>query len=338
MSLRNFWYIACVADDLRPGPKAVRLFGEHYVLWRDGSGQAAAAVDRCAHRNAPLSEGEVKGGCLACPYHGWSYDAEGRCNRIPSLADGRPIPASAKIKTLPVCEQDGYVWVCPGDRRPDHPPRRFPHCGEDGWITFRMRTLFDSDVESCLENFLDCPHTATVHRGWFRNPDPREVDAVMRRHAEGVEVEFANEPATGSLVSRLFYPKGANLKHTDRFLMPNLSRVDYEFGPQHHYIITSQASPVTERRTEVFTVITFRHGSIGPLVRWFFQPLCHHIIRQDVAILKRQGRNLRRFGGPDYAHVETDLVGLHMHTLRRRAELGEAPPKEISERTLRIRF
>jgi len=57
-----------------------------------------------------------------------------------------------------------------------------------------------------------------------------------------------------------------------------------------------------------------------------------------VAILKRQGRNLRRFGGPDYAHVETDLVGLHMHTLRRRAELGEAPPKEISERTLRIRF
>jgi hypothetical protein len=41
---------------------------------------------------------------------------------------------------------------------------------------------------------------------------------------------------------------------------------------------------------------------------------------------------------PDYAHVETDLIGLHMHNLRRRADLGEAPPEEIVERTLRIRF
>jgi phenylpropionate dioxygenase-like ring-hydroxylating dioxygenase large terminal subunit len=201
-----------------------------------------------------------------------------------------------------------------------------------------MRTRFRSDVESCLENFLDCPHTATVHRGWFRNPDPREVDALVRRHPDGVDVEFANEPVTDSVISRLFYPKGASLRHTDRFLMPNLSRVDYEFGPRHHYIITSQATPVTHRKTDVFTVITFRHGRIGSLVRLLFQPLSHLIIRQDVSILRKQGGNLRRFGGPDYAHVETDLIALHMQSLRRRAEKGESPPEEVSERRLRIRF
>lgn len=338
MSLRNYWYIACASKDLRSQPVTVRVFGERFALWRDASGRPALVRDRCAHRNAPLSEGEVREGCLTCPYHGWRYDDKGRCAHVPSLAEGRPIPGTTTIDSFPVCEQDGYVWVCPGGTPPAEPPRRFPHCDEPGWTTFRMRTRFDSDVESCLENFLDCPHTSTVHRGWFRNPDAREVDALVRRHPDGVDVEFANEPVTGSLVSRLFYPKGATLRHTDRFLMPNLSRVDYEFGPRHHYIITSQATPVTEHKTDVFTVITFRHGRLGWLVRLAFQPMSRRIIQQDVDILKLQGRNLRRFGGADYAHVETDLIGLHMQALRRHADRGEPAPDKISERRLRIRF
>lgn len=337
MSLQNEWYIGCESRRLKNRPLAVRLFSTDFVLWRDAEGVAHAAVDRCAHRNAPLSKGSVEAGCLVCPYHGWKYDGAGECRHIPSLAEGRPIPAAARLLTRSICEQDGYVWLCPGVA-PTHAPRAFPHCDAPGWTTFRMRTRFDSNVEACLENFLDCPHTATVHRGWFRNPDPREMDAVVRKGPDSVEVAFEKEPTTNSFISRLFYPKHCLLHHTDQFLMPNLSRVDYRFDDRHHFIITSQASPVDEWTTEVYTVITFCYGRIGWLVRLAFEPMSRHIIQQDVDILRLQGANLRRFGGADYTHTETDLIALHMQSLRRRAERGETPGTEVNEKRIRLRF
>lgn len=338
MSLRNAWYIACTSSALKRRPLAVTLFSVRVVLWRDESGRAHVFEDRCPHRSAPLSEGFVKNGCLVCPYHGWSFGDDGKCTHIPALSGEATIPEVARARPYPVLEQQGYVWVWPGDAEATGQPFQFPHLGESGWITFRMRTRFDSSVEACLENFLDCPHTATVHRGWFRNPDTRELSATVKRHAGGVDVTFADEPVTDSLVSRLLYPKGLPLRHTDRFIMPNVSCVDYEFGPQHHYIITSHAVPISDSQTEVFTVITFRHGRIGWLMRLMFEPMSRHIIQQDVDILKKHGDNVRRFGQEKQTHVETDLISLHMQSLRRLAARADPMPAETSERVIRIRF
>ena len=337
MSLQNDWYIACAARELKRKPMPVRIFSNGYVLWRDEAGNAHACLDRCAHRNAPLSKGYVEHNCIVCPYHGWQFGADGHCEKIPSLAEGRTIPSQAKVHSVSVCEQDGYVWICPGENPPPK-PREFPHCDENGWTTFRMKTRFASNVESCLENFLDCPHTATVHKGWFRNPDPREMDAIVRKKRDVVEVEFENEPISNSFISRLFYPKNSTLQHTDRFIMPNLSRVDYRFDDRHHFIITSQATPVDEMITDVYTVISFCYGKIGWLVRLVFEPMSRHIIQQDVRIMKLQGDNLQRFGGADYAHVETDLISLHMQSMRRRVERGQELIDESTEKRIRIRF
>lgn len=120
--------------------------------------------------------------------------------------------------------------------------------------------------------------------------------------------------------------------------MPNLSRVDYRFDDDHHFIITSQATPVDDGMTDVYTVITFRYGRIGGLVRLLFEPMSRRIIQQDMDILKIQGDNVRKFNGEDYAHVETDLIALHMQALRRRAERGEPAPADVMEKRIRIRF
>jgi phenylpropionate dioxygenase-like ring-hydroxylating dioxygenase large terminal subunit len=336
MSLLNNWYIVCRSHELKQKPRPVHLFDTAFVVWRDASGKAHALMDRCPHRNAPLSAGRVEDGCVVCPYHGWKFDGTGTCSHVPSLSDDRPLPNTA-VRSLAVCEQDSYVWLCPGTP-PKTPPRPFPNCEKPGWTTFHMRTHFAAGVEACLENFLDCPHTATVHRGWFRNPDAREMDAVVRRLPDAVEVKFENEPVTDSWIARLFYPGNARVAHTDRFLMPNISRVDYRFGADHHFIITSQATPLDSDHTEVHTVISFRYGRIGWLVRLLFEPMSRVIIRQDVDILKLQGDNVRRFGGSQYSHVETDLISLHMQSLRRKADRGEPPPEESSEKRIRIRF
>jgi phenylpropionate dioxygenase-like ring-hydroxylating dioxygenase large terminal subunit len=338
MGLKDYWYIVAESGDIKQKPVAVAPFGERMVLFRNNNGQIAALEDRCSHRNMKLSLGKVSSGCITCPYHGWTFDGAGRCVQIPSLGACERLPNHG-VRAYPVREQDGYVWVYPGESIPESSPFEFPHHGERNWTTFRMQTRFQASVESCLENFLDCPHTVYVHGGWFRNHDTRQLSAIVRSTAESVAVEFRGEPITKSLVSRLFFPNGRELRHTDRFLMPNISSVDYDFGPDRHFIITSQCTPLGEYETDVYTVITFTFGSIAPLIRLLLEPICHKIIRQDVDILAAQTEQLRHFGGPQFCHVETDLLGLKIHSMRRRAERSE-PPAEVTnqEREITICF
>jgi phenylpropionate dioxygenase-like ring-hydroxylating dioxygenase large terminal subunit len=343
MSLQDYWYIACESGELSALPLPRTLFDRHLVLYRDGTGKPAALLDRCAHRNMALSLGKVVEGCLECPYHGWRYNAEGQCKTVPSLGPEGAIPSSIHVQAFRCVEQDGYVWVFCGENEATRLPFSFPNVSAPEWTTFRMKTRFEASVESCLENFLDCPHTVFVHKGWFRNPDARALTALVRRLADSVEVEFKNEPTSDSVIARLLYPKDQPLKHTDRFIMPNLSRVDYDFGPKHHFIITSQCTPISEMETEVYTVMTYRYGAWGSLIRLFFEPMSRHIIKQDVEILAAQTRQLGLFGGAKFSHVETDLLGLHIQSMRRQADRqasngANAPEAETSERKITIRF
>lgn len=338
MSLKEYWYIAAEGRELKRRPLSVELYGNKLVLFRSADGRTAALEDRCAHRNTELSRGHVESNCIECPYHGWQYDLDGRCVHVPSLGDGARIPRHS-VRSFPVREQGGFLWVYLGEKQPTSDPFHFPHSLESGWTSFCMKTRFTASVEACLENFLDCPHTVYVHKGWFRTHDTRKLQARVRSNCGSVEVEFGGEPISDSVVSRLFFPKGRELRHTDRFLMPSISRVDYDFGPDRHFIITSQCTPINESETQVYTVITYRFGIVGLLVRLALEPICRKIIRQDVDILKLQAEQLRRFGGPRFAHVDTDLLGLRIQSMRRRAEGSEAYRQEgQSEREITICF
>jgi phenylpropionate dioxygenase-like ring-hydroxylating dioxygenase large terminal subunit len=222
-------------------------------------------------------------------------------------------------------ECDGFVWVFVGNTTPRTQPRPFPHRAERGWTTFVMKNRFEAGALACLENFLDCPHTAYVHHAWFRSPRSREVSAQVTRAIDEVRVEFDERPRRDSVVARLLFPKGRPLAHTDRFLMPTTSRVDYVFGPDWHFIITSQCTPVTDEVTDVYTVVTFHAFRVGALVRLYFEPLCRRIIRQDLDVLKAQTEDIRRFGGPRFTSVMSDLVGPQIARLWREPSPGPLP-------------
>lgn len=317
--LKEYWYIAAYSSELRTRPVARTVLGTPLVLFRRLDGTAVGLIDRCAHRNMALSRGRVRDGSIECSYHGWRYGADGRCVEIPSLETGAEPPANAAVRSFQTIEKDGFVWVYMGSKNPAQAPRSFPHSGEPHWTTFRMKTRFAASAFACLENFLDCPHTVYVHTTWFRSRDCREVRARVVPCEDGVEVEFLDERETKSVVSRLLFPSGEKMIHKDRFLMPTTSRVDYSFGPDRHFIITSQCTPITERETEVYTVITFRFGQIGALVKMFFAPLARRIIRQDVKILQAQAEQLQRFGESRFTFVKSDLVGPHIWELWQRA-------------------
>lgn len=325
-------------------PLARTLLGEALVLFRQSDGKPAALVDRCAHRNMALSRGQVRDGCLECPYHGWRYAGDGSCVLVPSLAEPAGVPASISVAAHPSISSDGYVWVYMGDGRPAAPPPRLPHKGEAGWTTFTMANRFEASAYACLENFLDCPHTVFVHRGLFRSPGAKPVRARLSCSATEVTAEFSEERDAQSLVSRLLFPKGRPMLHTDRFCMPTTSRVDYSFGEDRHFMISSHCTPVSEHLTDVYTVITFRFGRVAPLVRLFFEPLSWRIIRQDLEVLRAQTENLKRFGSARFTSLGSDLIGpqilrLWRESLRRgAAEPAAAGGERAWEKDVVLRF
>ena len=54
------------------------------MVFRDKDGAASCIRDECAHRACPLSLGTLENGEIACAYHGWAFDGEGKCTKMPS--------------------------------------------------------------------------------------------------------------------------------------------------------------------------------------------------------------------------------------------------------------
>jgi phenylpropionate dioxygenase-like ring-hydroxylating dioxygenase large terminal subunit len=335
-TLNGYWYISA---DLGRRPIRRLVEQETLLLFRDAAGKAKALFDRCAHRGMALSQGRVVGDRIECPYHGWQYDGAGKVCAVPALRAGEALPEPRKMRAFAVAESDQHLWVWIGQGPPAGPPFHFPHCGEPGWTTFFMQTRFAAPVEACLENFLDVPHTLFVHPGLFRSKDQRPTRARVRHLPDGVEAEFLNEQPLRGLGPRLLFPAGTVMRHTDRFILPAITRVDYTFGDHHALIISSQCSQRQEYVVDVTTAITWRL----PLPRWLARPFlryyCRRVIQQDVDVLNTIGEQQKRFGG-SYTSTSADLLGRHIRALRRQAAQGQDQrtrgPAVCAETLLRI--
>ena len=79
--------------------------------------------------SAALSAGKLTGDRIACPYHGWQYEPDGACSRIPANPPGRGIPKKARVDSYPVREEYGLIWAFLGDLPEDERPP-IPHFPE----------------------------------------------------------------------------------------------------------------------------------------------------------------------------------------------------------------
>jgi nitrite reductase/ring-hydroxylating ferredoxin subunit len=107
------WLAVATSAQVTTRPLAVVVEDRRIVLVRlDPAGPAVAFADRCPHRRVPLSAGTVVDGRLRCAYHGWSFDASGRCADLPTLRPGEPVPPNAHLApVVPVREEGGQVLV-----------------------------------------------------------------------------------------------------------------------------------------------------------------------------------------------------------------------------------
>ena len=110
------WYVFADARALRDRPVTRAMPWGEVVVWRTPGGLAAAGA-RCWHMGADLGGGHVAGECVVCPFHGWRFDAAGRC----------PDHAGARLPTFAVAEAEGRIHVAPDAA----PPHDVPVFGED---------------------------------------------------------------------------------------------------------------------------------------------------------------------------------------------------------------
>ena len=110
----NHWYVVASSSEVNNQPVAVELWHQKIVLFRNKQGQVQALEDRCPHRQVKLSDGQVMGNEIECAYHGWRFDDKGSCSLVPYLQPKQKLP-NCKLKSYPVQELDGFIWLFPGD-------------------------------------------------------------------------------------------------------------------------------------------------------------------------------------------------------------------------------
>jgi phenylpropionate dioxygenase-like ring-hydroxylating dioxygenase large terminal subunit len=164
--VRNAWYVAGLSEEFEPEELNQRVITEKaIVVWRARAGEVVAFDDRCCHKRMPMSAGRfIEDGLLECAYHGLCFNSAGQCVRIPSQP-GLPIPSRARLRRFPVIEQDGVVWLWPGDpdRVGDVRPPPTPELVDPAWehISGTMEVAANSVL--MVENLLDVSHFYPLH-------------------------------------------------------------------------------------------------------------------------------------------------------------------------------
>ena len=174
--LRNLWYRAAQASDLRRGRMFRRiLLGEPILLGRTKDGEAFALRDICPHRGVPLSAGKIlPENAVQCPYHGWRFRHDGVCSAIPSLVEGQDMdPTKIRVRSYPVREQDGLIWVyvaeTPGTAPKSEPPRVPVENPKPRWHDIQN---FPCDIDHAVIGLMDPVHAAYVHDHWWWKVTP----------------------------------------------------------------------------------------------------------------------------------------------------------------------
>jgi len=294
----NFWYPICTSEELDEGkPVRAETIGVRLVAFRDTAGAAHVLSDTCVHRGGSLSEGQVVGDRVKCPYHGWEYSGDGKCAKIPSM-NGEKLPARAKVDSYPVAEKYGVVFAFLGDLPEDERPPE-PIVNEDGREGWRISGPIVFDIEGyferSVENGLDPTHNEFVHPAQGA-PSVADHQVVVENQEWGSSFEAAFGPYTQETSRQKIaettgtdglragsWHVGPNTLMTGIYLPKNNTFVQYFFE-----------QPQSKTRTRIF-FINARNNTLGADKDEYINSTFLNIVAEDRKIIE----NLRPFATPE---------------------------------------
>ena len=134
----------------------------------------------------------MKDGNLVCPYHGWEYNSEGTCTKIPQLPDERAIPLKAKAIKYTCRAEYGFVWINFENNNPEFPS--YPEFMDNSYrnVLWGPQEV-NANPPRIVENFLDVGHLSFIHEGFLGVPEYPEI-GDYDVHTEGKRI-FSDEIA-----------------------------------------------------------------------------------------------------------------------------------------------
>jgi 5,5'-dehydrodivanillate O-demethylase len=180
--LRRYWYPIATAAEMRDTwTKRVRLLGEDLVLYRDRGGRLGLIGEFCPHRRASLAYGIPALDGIRCPYHGWKFDAAGRCIEQPNEPEGSNFKDKVSIGGYAVGELGGLVWGYLGPQ----PAPLIPKL--DGFVVEPAIRMVGQALVPCnwlqiMENSCDPVHTEWLHG---------HLQEFVEEQRDGIKPSFA---------------------------------------------------------------------------------------------------------------------------------------------------
>jgi vanillate O-demethylase monooxygenase subunit len=317
----NCWRVAGYADEIGRRPLARWLLDTPVVLYRTGSGAVVALEDRCPHRQAPLSIGQLRGDAIECGYHGFQFGQDGRCVRVPSMSAPPPI----RVQTYPVQEIGPLVWIYLGDTAviSEVPaPPALPWISDDQFALRKGYMPIAANYMLLKENVLDLTHFGYVHAATFGISDwvdppqvRREKDAVFYRQ------DFVETPLIPGMAIPLELEPGTpwNRRNEGGFLSPAVQQGGTDFfDPSAPDIAMARmrfahlTTPIDSGNMHYFYVFgrDYAHESAAMDI---FETMVTRGFKEDEVVLEQiqalVGRKPRR-GSEGERSVKADAAGI----------------------------
>lgn len=310
----NYWFAVEYSKKVAAGQVIeVTWWKTSIAVYREESGALGALENRCAHRQLPLSCGRVEGQRLVCQYHGWKYEGSGRCAEIShELGKGREKMPKIAIRSYPIKERYGLIWIFPGDPAlaESTPLPEIPELsGPDPWPIAPIDVTIGAHFSMIVENVCDFNH-AYLHRHKEPFVDPKLT--AYGREGDTVSVTYQTKFGN-SLIARIAAENGG--KGLDRI------ELAYQYPYQRSDILGKYLHwlfmlPIDERTTRCFFIFLFGPIEV-PFVRWTIprplKPLALHLANELY---------VKPLLAEDKSALEAEQTGFERHSDRPMIELN----------------
>lgn len=301
-AIHDSWLPICAVKELGKKPLRRRLHGTPLVIFQSKTGPAVL-IDRCPHRNVALSKGYVDAGSIVCPYHGWAFERDGACSKVPGSEPNANLCAQA----FPVRVENGLVFTNTSDTPRDFVPLPAP-VNDDAFDHWVMPSRYQGGLLDGMENLLDPAHPHEMHpRIVGRKPVRVKVEVVRERKGSSVTCTYHETDRKRGMLASLLEGEGS--VGIGRFTAPTTCQIGFigKKGPKFFSSIV--LSPEANDAVQVFAILSTPKGRLpaglkGRAMQAFLRP----IIKEDQDMMALQLENLQAFGGPKYVAGPMDYI------------------------------
>ena len=340
---KNAWYVACMPDEVADKPLGRQICGEPMVFYRNAEGAVVALEDFCPHRGAPLSLGFVRDGTLVCGYHGLEMGCQGKATGMP----GQRVNGFPSIRSYPVIERYGFVWVWPGDAaQADAGKLHHLEWAESSeWAYGGGLYHIRCDYRLMIDNLMDLTHETYVHASSIGQAEIEEAapetkvegDAVVtRRFMENIMPPpfwaaalrgnglADNVPCDRWQICRFTPPSHVMIEVG----VAHAGKGGYHAEPQHKAssIVVDFITPETDTSIWYFWGMARNFNPQDAKLTETIREGQGKIFAEDLEMLEAQQRNLLAHPARNLLKLNIDAGGVQSRRIIERLIAGERQP------------